>query len=99
MQEKTIKLFVSVLKEQGLDVRTDYSGRGMMGKRCLGITVDSIGELLCAIAEISNIMGRDRMDEEFGELFTILNEDTRSDNMGYSTIYYFPSVQIEEDEE
>lgn len=97
MQEKTIKLFVSVLKEQGLDVRTDYSGRGMMGKRCLGITVDSVGELLCAIAEIGNIMGRDRMDEEFDELFTLLNENIRSDNMGYSTIYYFPEISGEDD--
>jgi hypothetical protein len=65
-----------------------YSGRGMMGDRCIGVSFDrdssgGIWSLATALAEIDIDLARD-----MGE--------PRQDSMGLGTIYYWPRVTAPE---
>jgi hypothetical protein len=65
-------------------VRTDYSGRGMYGKRCFGIVVrykSDLEETLEAAGDFA---------EDFG--------DPLWDNMGLSYIAYWPWLTVELDD-
>lgn len=69
-------------------IRTDYSGRGMYGKECFGIVVDTIGEAFA----FAHALG---VNDEEGKVGNWIG-DAQQDSMGLSTIVYWPSVQIEE---
>ena len=78
-----------------------YSGRGMFGKRCLGIEVDreySLGDVFAAILEaIANddcVLNEQGL-EEAAEAFRNMS----SDNMGLGMIYYFPNVPYSDEVE
>lgn len=63
-------------------VMSDYSGRGMYGKECLAIRMDSLGDLLAFVSEL----GGNFITDDF---FAVA-----SDDFGYSTVYYWPDIQI-----
>jgi hypothetical protein len=91
----SLELLEELAQEVSGDVRTDYSGRGMYGKTCVGIVVDDVDllELGAAIAET--------IEDE--ELRKALISGSRTDSMGYSTIVYWSRVTCsdapEEDDE
>jgi hypothetical protein len=61
-----------------------YSGRGMMGKSCLGIVADS-NEMF----SMFYLLGTRKLDYPWGSIHW--------DNFGaYNTIYYFPDVSFVE---
>lgn len=73
-------------------IHTDYSGRGMMGRTCFGVTIPGDDEGLVlgwAIGKFLDDHGVDTTD--------VLNS-TRRDNMGRSVIYYFPGFWITRDD-
>jgi len=84
---------VDALYDAGLDedaLRADYSGRGMYGERCFGI-VGSESDMLRFVLALSHRL------EDRGEEWL---PNVCSDNMGLSIIWYWPTVQVpEEDEE
>lgn len=82
--------FAELLEDLDLDVTTDYSGRGMYGKKCVGFTVDDDREVHRAIIDL--LVGCD--DDEREDLGKILRGG-RVDSMGRSTIFYFPRVSVE----
>lgn len=96
--DKTLQDFIEELiklqdDEDTIKLRS-YSGRGMMGKECLGVTVDSYGDLLidlaAAIAQ-ENGDGYLNDDDRNSLLAELKAHDT--DNMGRGrTIVYFPGV-------
>ena len=63
-------------------VYEDYSGRGMYGKSCMGITVDNLERSIFRI-------GRESCDFDFCEQL----ENFRTDNLGRDYIIYFPKIQ------
>lgn len=67
-------------------VRTDYTGRGMFGRECLGVVVDGLGELSAFTDALAAAL-----DEDPHELI----DRAQSDQMGRRTIYYWPSIQVE----
>lgn len=69
------------------DLRENYSGRGMYGAECFGI-VGSPGDASRFLIHIG------QHDTELAEK---LANNQRSDSMGRSGIYYFPSYAIEEE--
>lgn len=81
-------------------VRTNYSGRGMYGKECVGFVVKQ-DELLTLGAAITLALVRDAdgnySDVELGTLASLMMK-TRTDNMGYDTIVYFPGLEFADDE-
>ena len=76
-----------VAEELNLDCRP-YSGRGMMGRYCLGIQV---GDLLEDIAFLFWEMGKEQY---------IIPEQIKWDDMGpHGYIIYFPKIEFFEEEE
>jgi len=71
-----------------IKVRKDYSGRGMYGASCFGIVHDLPDAVLGGI-----IVGL------FEDKFEAINmlESARIDNMGRSTITYFPGWGLKEE--
>jgi hypothetical protein len=74
------------------DVRWDYSGRGMYGDRCFGI----VGTLVDYTAFLLELSVLARNDADYWDLAMELSQHVNTDNMAYSTIYYFPSVKVVE---
>jgi hypothetical protein len=71
-----------------VDVRTDYSGRGMYGATCFGLVVDKTDLLVgLALGQVLEGLGEDA--------FEVLS-NARTDNMGYDTIIYFPGYNLAE---
>lgn len=89
----------------GLDpednVRTGYSGRGMFGRKCLGIT-GSISDLVSFTTEA---VRQDEYNEASADEspeaqalhgFVRYIEDVSTDSMGLDSIFYWPDVEVSE---
>jgi hypothetical protein len=74
-----------IIGESGYEVRS-YSGSGMYGRFCIAFTCNNV---YSAIADFIEYCLND------DELLTLASmvRDIRSDNMGYDTIVYFPSIE------
>lgn len=87
------KRFIEICLYAGYDTRS-YSGRGMYGQNCVGFVTDdsAMYAASCIMQMADNVNERD-------ELMGIF-ERSKSDNMGFSTVYYFPTLewQYEDDE-
>lgn len=68
-----------------------YSGRGMFGKRCVGLTTDS--SLQNVLADLVTWMHLTYNTQEIAELI----RDLRCDSMGRGIVVYWPSVAWQED--
>lgn len=68
---------------------TEYSGRGMFGKSCLGVQIDGmseLGALLAAIIEKVSIDNRAIIAEDISSIAT--------DSLGKGVIVYFSKVEF-----
>lgn len=77
-----------------VDVRTDYSGRGMYGRTCFGF-VGGPRDLVKFLLELSDLL--DEFDEVDGDLEAWY--DMSQDNMGYDTIYYWPLIHVVDEDD
>lgn len=91
------KELIQLIKDAGYEPYP-YSGRGMYGHRCVGLTCHKIQE---AIADLFETCMNQDMDEfvksvnqvmqEHQELCQII-KDSQYDNLGFSEVLYFPTV-------
>ena len=90
------KLFTE-LKENGFDVRDDYSGRGMFGEQCFGYESDGGNLFLWFLQQLYD-EGEDWRfyDEVKALLDADVFERECSDSIGLGIIIYYPNLQIEE---
>lgn len=80
--------------EPDSEIRTDYSGRGMYGRTCVGYVGSDVimfaFRLAVTLAEQINdpaeLFDVEDMLERMG--------DPSTDSMGYSTIYYWPNITV-----
>lgn len=79
----------TIADEVGGEVRTNYSGRGMYGKTCVGIVLDDSNLLALGVAIADNIV----RDYELRERLT---SNYSTDSMGYNTIVYWIGVTCED---
>ncbi len=92
------------LKEEGLDVRDDYSGRCMFGEICFGVVVRNaaVSAMSEVLRKISIAARRDDPDLA-KEAADLLDErkltECRTDNMGLDYIIYFPHITVEKENE
>jgi len=64
-----------------------YSGRGMNGRACFGITYSSTGDLLAIGAALA---------ATFGDQFALdLSSVARTDRMGLGSVVYFPGYKVD----
>jgi len=85
-QSKALEEFC---EDHDYDYRPDYSGRGMMGRTCIGFVTDDT-EFKLAMSLVCHF-GR---DAEMVDVF--VQSSSASDDMGKSTIIYFPNVSVDE---
>ena len=96
--------FVDTCEEEGVSSYVDYSGRGMYGRKCIGI-VGSAKDLmrftLILIEQQKIVESDDSYVEIMSETDTrTIHEDwleARWDNMGSDTIFYWPHIQTIDD--
>jgi hypothetical protein len=86
--------------EHALDVgedfefRTDYSGRFMYGRECVGFVSEAGGwAILNALYEYRASLG-DSFEEEYDDVTTLIENTPDTDSMGMSTIYYWRHVEV-----
>lgn len=79
-------------------VRYDYSGRGMYGRSCVGIigTFGDAYRFLNGLRATASEPIAEGLDEYAVDE---LADETKTDDMGYSTIYYWPTLQAVDTEE
>lgn len=79
-----------ILWDAGLDpddvLQIDYSGRGMYGRQCVGLTC-TLGESLQFVSAVTR--KAEREGEPCNWLFSV-----QEDGMGLGSIYYWPGVQV-----
>lgn len=83
---ETSKSLHELLEYIGLDPEP-YSGRGMYGKECLSVTVDSDG-VGALFFELGVVLGRNRGIAPDGLL------EYYTDNMGYETVVYWKHAVV-----
>lgn len=100
------RILDNALSASDVELRENYSGRGMSGRTCIGVVgsrsdLDTFErELAKGIALESNDGGPIYMDYAIDEFLDALDEVTtlsREDSMGLSTIRYYPYITVEEE--
>lgn len=84
------------MQEEGFDVRHDYSGRGMFGRTCLGLTGD-VDDLIRFVRFVERTHANENVNFPMDD--TDWLDNVRDDNMGRKMIYYWPNVRVEEDDD
>jgi hypothetical protein len=69
-----------------------YSGRGMMGKECLGVTVEYMPQFLFDLGNAVGVENSELYDCEQG---IPLPSIIRVDSMGLESVVYFPAIPFE----
>jgi hypothetical protein len=69
-----------------VDIRADYSGRGMYGTKCLGFTVSAHAASMRIAVAMSAVLGADEARE--------IVSRTQTDSMGRDMIVYFPGLTL-----
>lgn len=84
------------------DVRSDYSGRGMYGKPCVGVVADNPTNFVTELAMA--LVDQDYDGDDPGDWWEACNRlrdqldklgEPLSDGMGLSTIWYWPNITVE----
>ena len=92
---KQAKEFRQLLEDAGYEPRS-YSGRGMVGEYCIGVTTDDTPTLLgfkLGVASQDELQAANEVGEVYDlDLEGILTR-TKSDNMGKNMIYYWPQMK------
>lgn len=77
----------------GVNVRDDYSGRGMYRDTCFGIDFDSDRDAFRFIASITAVLIADDETDGEGRALDLADEAT-TDSMGRGMILYFPGWKL-----
>lgn len=81
--------------DEPLSVRTDYSGRYMHGRNCLGV-VGRAGDLLRFVLEIVPAIDpiAVSMKPDMSAIYSEEWFEVSTDSMGMKMIYYWPSIEV-----
>lgn len=89
-----VERFIEIMEAlgEGVGRARSYSGRGMSGRECLGVstTYDEIGLLYEMSGECD--------DAELRELLDMFADDARIEALGQRNIIYFPRTEWPEDD-
>jgi hypothetical protein len=79
--------------DEGYEFYPDYSGRGMYGRRCIGIShKDTAAEMMTRLAAYLLENLNDDVIENAAAILRRL-KDARQDNLGLGTITYWPDIE------
>ena len=101
-----LKLLKALIEEAGYEAYS-YSGRGMFGRKCVGLTCPdvntAIADLFEAVfdADVEDVANEEEEYEARMSAHNALCEAIRksaSDSMGYDKVLYFKSVGWQDDD-
>ena len=92
MKEAIVYAILDSAKEVGMSIHHGYSGRGMYGAMCLGVS-GSEGQLARMGAYVARYASQDIADEVI-ELLA----NPHKDSMGFDTIFYWRSLPITQED-
>lgn len=84
-------------EDAGLDYRS-YSGRGMYGDRCLGVTGKDVPSIFADLLEAFSNMYTDEGDVDMSSVAELFRR-TKWDSMGLDVIVYWPRIKWVDEEE
>jgi len=85
------RVLIQAIEEAGYQARS-YSGRGMYGKSCVGVTC-GWAEAFTLGVKVGAVLASEDSAEALADLWV------RTDSMGHDMIVYFPGVAWDEDED
>ncbi len=93
---------IELLENADLEVRTDYSGRGMYGKTCVGVVLNNnSGSIAGFVASLMTqvVLDATILDEACNDVAALeeMFANTKEDSMGLSTILYFPQLRTDKE--
>lgn len=82
----------------------NYSGRHMYGRTCFGFVggESTLARFFVALGRHQGWFDESGDDDEHPDLTNVLDELTSAvhrDDMGYETIFYFPGVEVDEEDD
>ena len=88
-----------------VELRDDYSGRGMYGDTCWGVVGDerNLNQFETQLAKaatleeyknLDNIVDAEEVLDLFSEKLEEIQNLRREDSMGMSRIYYYPKIEL-----
>lgn len=83
--EEAIRNYVSEYEEY--EIYENYSGRGMFGRKCLGVVVKQGYSFMDFIINLTRYLDDNDVEDADFKL-----EGTTYDNLGLDTIVYFPNI-------
>lgn len=104
--EITKAAFDTAAWDTDLEIRDDYSGRGMYGESCWGVVgeLDSLRKFEVSLAKgqtaeqykdaIDGSIDVEAVLDAFEEHLEDIQNRRRTDNMGMSYIWYYPSIEL-----
>jgi hypothetical protein len=101
MSYTVTRQFVQLVQDDGdFDVRVDYSGRGMYGRKCFGI-VGYPSDLAHFLTRLPLYLAEDEGEPVINVVNDVVDEwmQLSWDSMGQQTIFYWPSVQVLDEEQ
>lgn len=91
MNQEFVEFVRDYAESNGYRLRTDYSGRGMCGHTCIGVTTDDpAGFLADILMEAVDALGVGKAKAK-----KVLVTGCKKDQMGLDYIVYWPSLQVE----
>lgn len=90
-----VNALVEVSDQEGYSISPRYSGRGMMGETCLGLTHGRSSEFDIAMEIVLHMSGELAGDQLNDALEAMGDLRTKVDSMGRSTIIYWEGLQVD----
>lgn len=99
LSSEALETLERVADASDVQLRSDYSGRGMFGRSCLAVIGSTSGLVRFAFALVEEVAtGLPDEGERLGVLVDAVRESrTTSDSLGHDTVYYWPGVELEEE--
>ena len=81
--------------DNDVDVRTDYSGRGMYDRECIGFVVETGTVIIFLMALTAALVNLERDGEDVPNWMDL---NSAQDNMAMDAIVYFPNWQLDKED-
>lgn len=90
-----IEMIENLLEGYDVKIHRQYSGRGMMGKSCFGISTSESNGLW----HIATVLNQSVVLPSGNGLSDFFYNPPNSDSLGLDKIFYWPSIKVKEVEE
>jgi len=92
-QNNTLEAISDFCEAHGYSFHEDYSGRGMYGQSCIGISFRNASGFQIGVELALHLM--EHCEDDAPNLLEELTRQYREDQLGLGSIIYFPGISAE----